>query len=288
MPAPSPIPLTPDLLWALPRVGAPEPAPDGSWAVVPVTTIRPDAAEGSTRLWRVAEGEEPRPLTAEGVSASGAAVDPTGRRLAFLRKPGGAKGGPTNPANPGAPRFPDQPQVYLLPLDGGEARRLTDLPLGVAALRWLPDGRRLVILAGLQFEPLAPDAPTLDGTAALLEAREKAPVKAMVTEDRVYRYWDRWLTDGKLHHPMLLDTASGELTDLCPGMRRWLGMMDVADSLVVSPDGREIAFNARRISRPIRGGPSCLSRSSSSSASKYNVVTSYNTSDRSPAVEACS
>ena len=80
MPAPSPIPLTPDLLWALPRVGAPEPAPDGSWAVVPVTTIRPDAAEGSTRLWRVAEGEEPRPLTAEGVSASGAAVDPTGRR----------------------------------------------------------------------------------------------------------------------------------------------------------------------------------------------------------------
>ena len=250
MPAPSPTPLTPDLLWALPRVGAPEPAPDGSWAVVPVTTIRPDAAEGSTRLWRVAEGEEPRPLTAEGVSASGAAVDPTGRRLAFLRKPGGAKGGPTNPANPGAPRFPDQPQVYLLPLDGGEARRLTDLPLGVAALRWLPDGRRLVILAGLQFEPLAPDAPTLDGTAALLEAREKAPVKAMVTEDRVYRYWDRWLTDGKLHHPMLLDTASGELTDLCPGMRRWLGMMDVADSLVVSPDGREIAFNACRSEPP--------------------------------------
>lgn len=242
-----PTPLTPDLLWALPRVGAPEPAPDGSWAVVPVTTYRPDAAEGSSRLWRVAEGEEPRPLTAEGVSASGAAVDPSGRSVAFLRRPGGAKG---DGKSPNAPRFPDQPQVYLLPLDGGEARRLTDLPLGAAALRWLPDGRRLVILAGLQFDPLAPDAPTVEGTAALQEQREQEPVKAMVTQDRVYRYWDRWLTDGKLHHPMLLDSASGELTDLCPGMRRWLGMMDVADSLVVSPDGREIAFNACRSEPP--------------------------------------
>jgi len=240
-------PLTPDLLWALPRVGAPEPAPDGSWAVVPVTTYRPDAAEGSSRLWRLAEGEEPRPLTAEGASASGAVVDPSGRFLAFLRRPGGAKG---DGKNPNAPRYPDQPQVYLLPLDGGEARRLTDLPLGAAALRWLPDGRRLVILAGLQFDPLAPEAPTLEGTAALQEQREKEPVKAMVTQDRVYRYWDRWLTDGKMHHPMLLDIASGELTDLCPGMRRWLGMMDVTDSLVVSPDGREIAFNACRSEPP--------------------------------------
>ena len=240
-------PLTADLLWSLPRVGAPEPAPDGSWAVVPVTTYRPDAAEGSSRLWRVAEGEEPRPLTAEGDSASGAAVDPGGRSVAFLRRPGGAKG---DGKSPNAPRFPDQPQVYLLPLDGGEARRLTDLPLGAAALRWLPDGRRLVILAGLQFDPLAPDAPTVEGTAALQEQREKEPVKAMVTQDRVYRYWDRWLTDGKLHHPMLLDVASGELTDLCPGMRRWLGMMDVADSLVISPDGREIAFNACRSEPP--------------------------------------
>lgn len=242
-----PIPLTPDLLWALPRVGAPEPAPDGSWAVVPVTTYRPDVAEGSSRLWRVAEGEEPRPLTAEGVSASGAVVDPGGRSLAFLRRPGGVKG---DGKSPNSPRFPDQPQVYLLPLDGGEARRLTDLPLGAAALRWLPDGRRLVILAGLQFDPLAPEAPTVEGTAALQEQRDKEPVKAMVTQDRVYRYWDRWLTDGKLHHPMVLDSQSGELIDLCPGMRRWLGMMDVADSLTVSPDGREIAFNACRSEPP--------------------------------------
>lgn len=226
-------------LWQLPRVGAPQPAPDGSWAVVPVTTYAPGAAEGGSRLWRLREGQEPTALTAEGLGASAPAVQPQGHCLAFLRKPGTAK------EAAGAARFPDQAQVYLLPLDGGEARRLTDLPLGAAALQWLPDGRHLVLLAGY----LAGSA-DLAAVAETLAAREKEPVKAMVTEDRVYRYWDRWLTDGRLHRPFLLDTQTGELRDLCPGMDRWMGLMEVADSLAVSPDGREIAFNACRSEPP--------------------------------------
>ena len=38
-------------------------------------------------------------------------------------------------------------QVYLLPVDGGEARRLTDLPRGVTGLEWSPDGTRLVVVS---------------------------------------------------------------------------------------------------------------------------------------------
>ena len=40
----------------------------------------------------------------------------------------------------------DVEQVHLLPLDGGEARRLTDLPRGVDAFEWSPDGTRLVVV----------------------------------------------------------------------------------------------------------------------------------------------
>ena len=39
--------------------------------------------------------------------------------------------------------------------------------------------------------------------------------------------WEGWLTDGKMHHPMVLDPDDGQLTDLCPGMNRWLGLMGV-------------------------------------------------------------
>ena len=41
----------------------------------------------------------------------------------------------------------DALQVYLLPVDGGEARRLTDLPRGVSGFEWSPDGSRLVVVS---------------------------------------------------------------------------------------------------------------------------------------------
>ena len=40
----------------------------------------------------------------------------------------------------------DSGQIHLLPLDGGEARRLTDLPRGVDGFEWSPDGTRLVVV----------------------------------------------------------------------------------------------------------------------------------------------
>ena len=39
---------------------------------------------------------------------------------------------------------------------------------------------------------------TPEATAAEMERREKDPVKAHVTEDRVYRFWDQWLTTGEV------------------------------------------------------------------------------------------
>src|SRR5262249_32731318 len=78
-------------LWAIPRVGTPAPAPDGSFLVVGVTTYASDGDEAKERLYLVpTTGERlPRPLTAPDVSSSQPAVSPDGRRLAFVRKPAG-------------------------------------------------------------------------------------------------------------------------------------------------------------------------------------------------------
>ena len=49
---------------------------------------------------------------------------------------------------PGAPDDrEDGDQIHILSLDGGEARRLTDLPRGVAGFSWSPDGKRLAVLS---------------------------------------------------------------------------------------------------------------------------------------------
>ncbi|MDZ4805548.1 MAG: hypothetical protein SGI90_11875, partial [Candidatus Eisenbacteria bacterium] len=58
-------PITSEDLWAMARVGVPTPAPDGSFAVVPVTTYDMAANKGRTRLWRIpAVDLPPTPLTA--------------------------------------------------------------------------------------------------------------------------------------------------------------------------------------------------------------------------------
>ena len=52
--APDRHPLTVDDLWAIPRVGAPAPSPDGAWVVYPVTIYDMEENRGNADLWLVA------------------------------------------------------------------------------------------------------------------------------------------------------------------------------------------------------------------------------------------
>jgi dipeptidyl aminopeptidase/acylaminoacyl peptidase len=214
-----------DDLWAIPRVGAPAPSPDGRRVAVPVTTQDLEANEGRSRIWLLpgpGQPGRPRPLTAPEMSSDEPAWSPDGTRLAFTRK--GADG---------------KPQLHVLPVDGGEARRVTDLPLGVFDPRWLPDGRRVVMGAPLLAGHLTPEA-----TRVELARRAKDPVKAHVTEARIYRYWDTWLTTGEVPHLWVVDVATGALRDLTPDSTLWFDWMEPAGQYDIAPDGSELAFAA--------------------------------------------
>ena len=216
-----PRPFTAEDLWAIPRVGAPVPSPDGRTLAVTVTTYDMEKNEGRGRIWLVpVAGGEPRALTAPEHASGQPAFSPDGRQLAFTRK--GDKG---------------RSQLHVMPLDGGEPRRLTDLPLGVFDPRWLPDGSGVVFAATVLKGHFRPEA-----TAKELERREKDPVKAHITEDRVYRYWDAWLTTGEVPHLFLCELVSGKLKDLTPDSATWFDWMDPSGQYDVAPDGREIAF----------------------------------------------
>ena len=216
-------------LWRLRRVGRPVPAPDGSFAVVGIASYDLETDAKLERLYLVTPAGDPRALTSTDASASSPSVSPDGRQVAFLRKPQGA----------------DHDQVYILPLDGGEARRITDLPLGARDPRWMPDGKRLAVVA-----PVYRDASTVEGTRQLAAERAKRPVRAHATEDRVYRFWDTWLTDGQVPHLFLVEADSGNAVDLIPESHRWWDFMDETGQYDIAPDGNEFVFAANESHPP--------------------------------------
>jgi dipeptidyl aminopeptidase/acylaminoacyl peptidase len=213
--------VTAEDMWRTPRVGAPVPAPNGHAFAVTVTRYDLDTNEAKSRVWLcAADGSDARALTSEDASSNEPAFAPDGAKLAFVRKDARGK-----------------PQIHVMPMDGGEAEKLTDLPLGAFDPKWLPDGSGIVFAARVLRGFWTPEA-----TAAELERRDKDPVKAHVTEDRVYRYWDTWLTTGEVPHLFVLDLATRALRDLTPRSDAWFDWMDPSGQYDVSPDGKEVAY----------------------------------------------
>lgn len=212
--------LTPTDLWNLARVGPVAPVPGGDAAVVVVTTFEDDTAR--SRLWMVTADGGRRPLTRPDRSASAPVVSGDGRRLAFLAKD---------------PEGDEPAQVHVLHLGGGEAEPVTDLPLGARAVLWGPGDERLVVSA-----PLYRSDPTVGGSAAERTARKERGGRPVVTEDRVYRFWKRWLAGDTLDHLFAVSPDSPDAAlHLTPGLERLTSLHGPEGTFDVAGDG-SIAF----------------------------------------------
>ncbi len=211
-------------------MGAPAPSPDGSWVAYTVTTYDMAENRGNADIWLMpVSGGPARRLTSSKASDSAPAWSPDGERIAFVsRREGDAAA-----------------QLYVLPLRGGEAERVTDMPTSVASPKWLPDGRRIVFAAHVVAGAESPA-----DTKKALEAREKSKVKARSTEDRLYRFWDRFLTDEEYPHLFVVDLETKAVVDLLPGSKRYFGLQDGSADYDVSSDGATIVFAANDTDPP--------------------------------------
>ena len=218
-------------LYRVRGVAEPAIAPDGRSVAFAVTTTDLPAIQRRTRLWRVdADGGNARALTLTDKRDSSPAFSPDGRVLAFLSTRSG------------------DPQVFFLPTAGGEAEKKTDVPGGVGAFRFSPDGRRLVLTAEVWPECGADAACSRKKD----EAMEKGKMKAYVADRLLFRHWEAW-EDGKRTHVLVLDLADAKapLRDLTPGdFDSPAFVVGGGADFDVSPDGRELVFTSNRDPQP--------------------------------------
>ena len=121
-------------------VADPQISPDGREVTYVLVTVNENEDRYDTSLWQVATtgSAAPRRLTA-GPRDSSPRWSPDGRSLAFTRAAGEK----------------DKPQIYLLSMSGGEARRLTDVPRGAGAALWSPNGKTIAFTSETSDEDLA-------------------------------------------------------------------------------------------------------------------------------------
>ncbi|HSJ71484.1 MAG TPA: S9 family peptidase [Acidimicrobiia bacterium] len=211
-------PITAEDLWSLQRVGQPEHVPGTTKVVVPVVSYREEGKAHSTIYSIDRTGTSVR-LTSDDRSSTSPAPSPDGTRIAFLGS------------------IDDEPaQVYVMSLAGGEAFKVSDLPLGASSVTWMPGGDALIVSA-----PLLRGYPSVEATVDEQEAR-KDTTRPIATEDRVFRHWKKWLVDGRIDHLFRIDLDDESAHHLTPGLDRLIGLEDVGESFTVTPDGQWAIF----------------------------------------------
>jgi dipeptidyl aminopeptidase/acylaminoacyl peptidase len=202
------------------RVSAPDLSPDGTRVAYEVHATDPKEDRHETHIWMTSwDGKETVRLTSGKDSESSPRWSPDGRSIAFLSS--------RRDENETA-------QLWVLPLGGGEAEKVTELPGGVEDFAWAPDSRRLVLVVS---DP-EPEAADKDGKGK--KSKKPIVIDRFQFKLDVYGYLDT-----RHDHLQILDRETRKLDVLTSG--------PYDDGLPAwSPDGKTIAFVSKRGPDPDR------------------------------------
>jgi dipeptidyl aminopeptidase/acylaminoacyl peptidase len=190
-------------------LGSPVVSPDGTRAVLIVTRVNWNEDRRDRELVEVnlRTGAQ-RVLTYGRKGLSDPAYSPDGTRLAFIADAGSGDDAKS--------------QVFVMPLDGGDARPVTNAKTGVDQYAWRPDGKALAY-ASTDAEPDRKGADRFRDSFIFTTEPITARERAMPS------------------HLYVVDAAGGRAEQLTSG-KESVATGEGQSTLSWSPDGRTIAF----------------------------------------------
>lgn len=225
-------PFTVEDLVMMKRISDPQVSPSGDRVAFVLRTTDREADRGRTDLWMVGiDGSGLRRLTTDDAGDWSPRWAPDGGSLFFLSARSGSS------------------QVWRLPLDGGEARRVTDLPLDAGNLVVAPDGSKIAV----SMEVFV-DCDTLECTTGRLQEVEERQATGVLYRQLFIRHWDTW-KDGRRSHlfvvPLNDDGSAGKPVDVSRGLDADVPSKPFGgpEEITFTPDGRGVVFTAREAGR---------------------------------------
>jgi dipeptidyl aminopeptidase/acylaminoacyl peptidase len=166
-------------------IADPQISPDGSRVAFVRVQVNARKENYDTEIWMVSTraGDAPVRLTA-GPRDRAPRWSPDGSRLAFVRA--AERDGKVQP-----------PQLYLLPMSGGEAWPITSLPKGAGAGAWSPDGKTIAFLSTTTPEDIAKEEKKKQEKDSKAEEEHESDVRVVTLA--VFRQDDEGYNDPRRH-----------------------------------------------------------------------------------------